>query len=303
MPRLVPTTKLRGTFPEVSPFARSLFRIAGLATLLVTVAAAPAAATWSIVGVDSESGDVGVAIASCVPSFALGDPVELMALVPGVGAGVSQADANRDVPGVMAQHLAEGDSALQIITAVTDPVFDDRANDRQHAVVRLDGGEASAFTGSATLAVALDRQATGVSAQGNILVSEAVVEDSIAAFEATEGDLTARLVAALSAGSAAGGDSRCPGQTALFATVAVASSGDAPETPTVRLHYAVESGSDQNPIQLLVAAHAAGVRQADETPSITSELGGLLLVLGIGLVGIVGFFALVWTRRKAKTLT
>ena len=43
--------------------------------------------TWSVVGVDPKTGDVGVAVASCVPSF--GDAVA--ALVPGKGAAATQA--------------------------------------------------------------------------------------------------------------------------------------------------------------------------------------------------------------------
>ena len=74
-----------------------------LGGLLLTACAAPEATeypkemdmtTWSIVGVDPETGDVGVAVSSCVTRF--GDAVA--ALVPGKGAAATQAGFNIDNP-------------------------------------------------------------------------------------------------------------------------------------------------------------------------------------------------------------
>ena len=54
-----------------------------------------------------------------------------------------------------------------------------------------------------------------VSVAGNMLAGEAVVERTLAAFEAARGDLAERLLAALEAGEAAGGDKRGKQSAAL----------------------------------------------------------------------------------------
>jgi uncharacterized Ntn-hydrolase superfamily protein len=69
-------------------------------------------------------------------------------------------------------------------------------------------GRAAAFTGSECLDWAGHRVGAGFAVQGNILAGEAVVDDMARAFETTVGPLVHRLVAALEAGQAAGGDKR-----------------------------------------------------------------------------------------------
>jgi uncharacterized Ntn-hydrolase superfamily protein len=242
--------------------------VLALAITLVTVGliAGPASGTWSIVGVDPETGEVGVAIASCVPASALGDltePLEPVALTPGHGAGVSQALLNSDVPPEMERLLTSGSLSASVIDSVTNPTFDEDFAQRQHAVVTSDGN-AAGFTGSNNSAVALDQQASNVSAQGNILVSEDVILLALAAFEKGQDEsLAARLVNALEAGSRAGGDSRCPGQTALFAQVVVATPDDDPNSPTVNLITTVNEGSGENPVDLLAVLYRSGATQGE----------------------------------------
>ena len=270
------------------------------AMLVVVLVAGPAAATWSIVAVDPESGDVGVAIASCVPGSALGDlerPLAPVVLVPGVGAAVTQAALNDAAADELRRVLDAGASADEAIAAVVDPSFDADAADRQHAVATL-SGTAGGFTGDRNLAVALDRQGDGVSAQGNILVSNAVIDDALDAFAGAAGDdLAARLVAALQAGADAGGDSRCDDQTALFAQVAVAAPGDDPTTPSVLLTVVAGIGSNQNPVDELSAEFAAGRRVGVSESGLS--FGQAALIGGAGLAVLIGLvFAL--RRRRAR---
>ena len=112
---------------------RSLGFTGGVATIAGTVAlmlAAPASATWSMVVADPDSGQVGAAVASCVDispvaTFSQDDgSLDLLAVVPGVGAGVSQADFNYDAPGLMKTRLLEGASAAAIIDELISPEFD-----------------------------------------------------------------------------------------------------------------------------------------------------------------------------------
>jgi uncharacterized Ntn-hydrolase superfamily protein len=76
-------------------------------------------------------------------------------------------------------------------------------------------GEMAAFTGPKASAWAGDRQGKFVTAQGNILAGEKVVTEMVRAFEESEKDasgnpnhISFRLLAALEAGQAAGGDTR-----------------------------------------------------------------------------------------------
>src|SRR5687768_6045904 len=86
---------------------------------------------------------------------------------------------------------------------------------RQFAVMDAKGNVA-AYTGPRASAWAGDRQATHVSAQGNILAGPGVVDSMLAAYSRTQGSLALRLVAALEAGQAAGGDTRGKQSAALL---------------------------------------------------------------------------------------
>lgn len=272
--------------------------IAAAATIVtVGILAAPASATWSIVGVDPDTGEVGVAIASCVPASALGDlaePLDPVALAPGHGAGVSQALLNNAVPPEIERLLSSGSFPGSVIDSVINPTFDDDFQERQHAVVTSDG-TAAGFTGSNNAAVALDRQAANVSAQGNLLVSDDVIIQALAAFEKGQGEsLTTRLVNALEAGSEAGGDSRCPGQTALFAHVVVAAPDDDPNAPTVHLITTVDQGSGENPVDVLAALYRNGTTKGNVANSNSSKI---IFVAGVFALGAAALAILLRRRR------
>ena len=281
--------------------------------------ATPANATWSIVGSDPATGEVGVAVASCVP----GEVVRVPVLAPGQGAAASQANLNFESGPVLLASLQAGADAQTVLADVS--AGDPSLQQRQFAVVTL-GGSVDGFTGSETMPVALNQaNAAGTaSAQGNILVSEQVVTDSLAAFDATEGNLAERLLAALQAGSAAGGDSRCGERTASAAALLVATPDDpawqataanksdpAPdERPSVYL--SVYSGGGANPVSELATMYAEtpavdGKVYAREVPWIYNATGlppafvyGALGVLTM-LVALIG--GLVWwlvRRRKRR---
>jgi uncharacterized Ntn-hydrolase superfamily protein len=78
---------------------------------------------------------------------------------------------------------------------------------RQFAVMNAKG-EYAAFTGPKASAWAGHKGGKFCTAQGNILAGEAVVTNMVKAFEETTGHLSFRLLAALEAGQAAGGDTR-----------------------------------------------------------------------------------------------
>jgi uncharacterized Ntn-hydrolase superfamily protein len=157
--------------------------------------------TFSICAVDPSAGEVGCAVQSRY--FAVG------AVVPwakaGVGAVATQAAGVAVYGPRTLARLAEGLSPSDAIAAVL--ADDDQRETRQLGVVAVDGRAAS-HTGAECLAWAGDRVGDGYAVQGNILAGEAVVVEMERAFLETAGSLAERLVAALEAGQAAGGDSR-----------------------------------------------------------------------------------------------
>jgi uncharacterized Ntn-hydrolase superfamily protein len=210
---------------------RGSLAVAGAVVALTAIAAAPAAATWSIVGVDQTTGEVGVAIASCVGFETALAPT----LVPGKGAAVSQAGLNKESGAAIVKGLENGDSAEQVIAGLTQPSADEELPLRQYGVVTLPSGAAT-FTGAEVPAAAGAVKNAGqtASVQGAAVETDAVLTESLAAFEATSGDLGEKLVAALDAGNKAGGDADCV-EDANAASLLIANKDELPYSQTKRL--------------------------------------------------------------------
>jgi uncharacterized Ntn-hydrolase superfamily protein len=167
----------------------------------------PPVATFSILGYDPETGEVGGAVESRV--FTLTG-----VLTADADAGVVATQAIVDVsygPKGIAL-LKQGIKPDAIIKAIwdsdPDPVPDQWTKQgRQFAVINLKG-ETATFTGPKATEWAGGKQGKYCTAQGNILAGPAVVENMVKAFEETKGHLSLRLLAAIEAGQAAGGDTR-----------------------------------------------------------------------------------------------
>lgn len=284
---------------------RRLLVSLGVVAAAVLTLAGPANATWSIVGVDPETGEVGVAIASCVPISQLGDleePLFLVALVPGVGAGVTQAQVNPSAPQRMETLLGVGQSASDVIEDVSSEAFDAQFEVRQHGVVTLAGSaagdqvdSAASYTGVLTDSFTGDRQGAQVAVQGNLLANGEVLDATLEAFEAAAGaPLAERLVDALAAGSEAGGDGRCD-ETAFFAHVVVVEPGDVREDPSVLLTFGTMEPGD-NPVLALEAAFADGSRREIAVPD-EAGFGSLVVFLAlIACVCLIGGGVVFWRR-------
>lgn len=193
--------------------------------------------TWSIVAADPATGDVGVAAASCVADL----PIDaLAALVPGKGAAATQAQYSQENRDKAYDLLQAGLPADDIIEQLSDLAGDALVDRRQYGVVTIGGGQvgAVAFTGEDNPDWAGSQQDvdSAVTVQGNTLASEAVVIEALQAFQRDDPQghnaLPDRLMRALEAGSAAGGDARCNNdqvqQTAATAVILVARGTDQP---------------------------------------------------------------------------
>ena len=109
--------------------------------------------------------------------------------------------------------MAEGRTAEETLEALTSA--DEGRDHRQLGVVDA-RGRAATYTGSECFDWAGGVTGEYYAAQGNILVGRETVDAMAKAYEGTEGDLAARLLAALDAGQEAGGDSRGRQSAALL---------------------------------------------------------------------------------------
>ena len=178
--------------------------------------------TYSLVAYDSVTGDLGIAVQSKFPNVG--------GLVPwaraGIGAVATQSLSNTDYGEKGLELLAEGATAPEAMRIVMRR--DPRPAQRQVGMVDAHGNAAS-WTGDSTFDWAGGRAGGGAvggkgqlivgrgyAAQANIMVSDATVRNMAETFERTRGSLADRLLAALVAGQAGGGDKRGMQSAALL---------------------------------------------------------------------------------------
>lgn len=169
----------------------------------------PVVATFSIVGRDPTTGEMGIAVQS---KFLSVGSVVPWALAAG-GAIATQSYANTAFGPAGLELLSQGLPAQEAL----DRLLADDPNREQRQVGIVDReGRAATFTGKDCLPWAGGVTGPNFAAQGNILVSTETVEAMARTFQEMPGDLAQRLVEALAAGQAAGGDSRGRQSAALY---------------------------------------------------------------------------------------
>lgn len=174
--------------------------------------------TFSIVAVDTVSGELGGAGATCLDTFDCNCPgaVIINGIVP--GKGVAHAQAQVCVPNVNLQNalrwIDSGLTAVQVLDSLfaRDACpFGDTAN-RQYGIITVNGGRVwlAGFTGSGTLPYAAHRIGNDYVVLGNILLGPEVLDSIEAGFRRGGSSLAERLMAALLAASRiVGADRRC----------------------------------------------------------------------------------------------
>jgi uncharacterized Ntn-hydrolase superfamily protein len=160
-------------------------------------------ATFSIVGFDPSNGDMGVAVQSRY--FAVGAVVPWGE--PGVGVVATQAAVNTGYGPKALALLRQGMAPDQVIQQLLATDTFPRLEGRQMAVMDA-RGRVAVHTGPGATEWAGHRSGPNFSVQGNILAGPQVVDSMAAAFQRTEGQLAFKLMAALEAGQAGGGDRR-----------------------------------------------------------------------------------------------
>ncbi|MFQ6014095.1 MAG: DUF1028 domain-containing protein [Anaerolineae bacterium] len=166
-------------------------------------------ATFSIVAFDPSNGDLGIAVQS--KFLAVG------AVVPwaraGVGAVATQSWANTSYGPRGLALMEQGFSAEEVVEKLI--AEDENRKLRQVGLVDAQG-QAAAYTGEECFPWKGHHVGQNYTCQGNILVGEETVTAIARSFEECEGELADRLIAALRAGQAAGGDSRGKQSAALL---------------------------------------------------------------------------------------
>ncbi len=165
--------------------------------------------TWSILTHDPATGAFGLAVSTC--NFAVGAGVPF--LRAGIGVCASQSFSNRYLGPPTLDALARGLSPRRAIDSVI--AGDEGRGLRQiHTLDRT--GDSAAWTGEHCVDFCGSAAAPGVSVAGNMLAGPAVIDNTLATYINTDGRLAERMLAAMDAGQAAGGDRRGRQSAALF---------------------------------------------------------------------------------------
>jgi uncharacterized Ntn-hydrolase superfamily protein len=155
--------------------------------------------TFSIVARCARSGQFGVAISSSSPAVA----ARCAHARAGIGAVATQNVTNPALGPLMLDRLAAGDNADSAVAAARDS---DRFPDYRQLLAIDAAGTTAVHSGARALGLWTAAQGKDCAAGGNLLASDAVPAVMIAAFETTAGSLGDRLMAAMAAALAAGGE-------------------------------------------------------------------------------------------------
>jgi uncharacterized Ntn-hydrolase superfamily protein len=244
--------------------------------------------TASIVARDPGSGELGVGVFSAYPAVGMHVPFA----APGVGAVATQALVERAFGWRGLQMLREGARPSAVVEEL---IGGDRAPATRQLAVMSASGEVAGHTGEECVAVAGETTGASHRCQANMVATEDVTDAMGAAFEAAEGELSLRLLAALDAGQAAGGDAR--GQ--MSAALLVVPAAGAREEVSVELrvdHHGDPLGELRRALDfhrayaLLDVAEERGaagdqeaaMRAGTEALSLAPDDAQLLLWLGLG---------------------
>jgi uncharacterized Ntn-hydrolase superfamily protein len=167
--------------------------------------------TYSIVARDAETGEFGVAVQT--DWFAVGTVVPWVR--PGVGAVATQSFAEISYGPLGLELMATGRTAPEALRGLL--AADDGEARRQVAMVDAQG-RVAAHTGSACVAQCGHVSGDGVSVQANMMERDSVWPAMLAAYTSAEGPLAERMMAALRAAEAEGGDARGRQSAALVVT-------------------------------------------------------------------------------------
>jgi uncharacterized Ntn-hydrolase superfamily protein len=222
--------------------------VAAIMLIILTGSQALAQDTFSIVAVDTLTGEIGSAGASCVtssPSYPHGAAI-LSDVIPGIGAIHTQAawlSANQ----VNAHnHMMAGESPQQIVAWLVAHDAQGNPSTRQYGIVdfRNNTPRAAAYTGINCSNYKNDTANIFYSIQGNILLGQSIIDSMQNRFLNTQGTLGDRLMAALQGAKVIGADTRCAPRhsSSLSSFLRLARPTNRPDSLHIDLWMAYPSG-------------------------------------------------------------
>lgn len=213
--------------------------------------------TFSIVGVDTITGEVGSAGASCVDLIAFGilDPSFLGDLIPGKGAINTQAAYLAANQTNARNRMNLGDTPSQIISWLQANDVGSNPHVRQYGVAAIVSGSAqtAAYTGTNCMNYKSHVVGKNYCIQGNILLGQVVLDSMESKFKRTNGTLACKLMAALQGAKMVGADTRCApnNSSSLFAFLKVSKPSDAYGNPYISIGVRTPTNSFIEPIDSL----------------------------------------------------
>jgi len=194
-------------------------------------------ATFSIVAIDTTTGEVGSAGASCISNSII-----ISAIHPGIGAIHTQAYWNSINQDSASYLMNLGYSPQEIIDWLVNNDAENNSSIRQYGIISLfNGGERSAFTGDNCSEYKNHVLGPNYAIQGNILLSETILDTIEYAFINTSGNFEDKLIAAIMAANISGADTRCSpyGTPAISSFIRIAKPDD--NSDSLYLHIDVNS--------------------------------------------------------------
>ena len=192
--------------------------------------------TFSIVAIDSVTGQIGSAGASCVGSSASyphGAQI-LSDVIPGVGVIHTQASW----AALNQQHahnwMMQGLSPQQIIDSLVAHDAGNNPSIRQYGIADYNGGHprSASYTGINCMDYKNDTNHIYYSIQGNILMGQQILDSMLSRFQNTPGPLSDKLMSALQGAKIVGADTRCAPKNASSQSsfIRVANMNDPPDS-------------------------------------------------------------------------
>jgi len=212
--------------------------------------------TFSIVAVDSVTGEAGSAGGSCVDLYQFVKPPDFIGdLIPGIGAINTQANYDEFNQANARDRMLAGDTPEEIIAWLRQNDVEADASYRQYGIAALKNGKpmAAGFTGTNCQPYRNHYVGPNYCIQGNILLGQQILDSIKSHFLAKQGTLADKLMYALQGAKVPGADSRClnNGTSTLFAYIKVSKKTDADGSPYLKLGVKTHSGAKIEPIDSL----------------------------------------------------
>ena len=184
--------------------------------------------TFSIVAVDTATGEIGSAGASCIQGSIIISDIH-----PGIGAIHTQSYWNAINQDSASSLMEQGYSPENIIDWLVDNDAENNPSIRQYGVVDLtNGGRSAGYTGENCYDYKNHITGQDYAIQGNILLGQDILDTMEVSYINQYGTLDEKIMASLMAANISGADTRCAvyGTPAISAFVRVASSNDSDDS-------------------------------------------------------------------------